>query len=102
MSAPEDPLTAAKDLLCANGYLVVKIPPCKKAGTGHAKHILLTKSLTCPGEEPIPHMSLGRYTSFLGGRVLCACGDSFSDAYWSDDPDEKTDWELHKELHAIV
>lgn len=101
-AATPEQLAAAKDLLVANGYLVSKIPVCKWAGRGHGKHVLLTRSARCPGEEPMPHKDVGGYQNFLGFQVLCACGDSFSDTPWNDDPESKTDWTLHKELHGIA
>lgn len=75
------------------GYLVVKIPPCKRTGRGHGSHTLITRSAMCPGEEPKPHAIQNRTLGAFGPWVHCACGESFSD-YADDRP---TNWEKHKQ-----
>ena len=93
MSAGEDISTAAK-LLSANGYLVFKIPACERAGRGHGRHVLVTRSAVCDGEEPMPHASAGFHMGAFGPWIRCACGREFRD-YTAGDEDV-TPWSAHK------
>lgn len=94
-----DELTEAIKLVREAGYLVAKIPPCTRAGRGHGKHILTTKSASCPGEEPIPHGYQTSHRGSFGIWVYCRCGDSFSDYGPEDEP---SNWEKHKQEHGIT
>jgi hypothetical protein len=90
---PSD-LDEAATLLRDAGYLVVKIPPCGKQGRDHGRHILITRSASCPGGGTIPHGAHGGHLGTFGYWVNCRCGDSFSD--YSGPP---SDWEKHKQAH---
>lgn len=90
-----DDLASAVTLLRAAGYLVFKIPDCKK-DKSHGSHIILTKSVRCPGVNP-PHGYHSAYEGIFGTWINCQCGYQFSDY----DGDPKTDWEEHKEEYNI-
>lgn len=83
--------------LRGQGYMVVKIPPCTRAGRGHGRHILITRSATCPGEDPMPHGVQGCHDGTFGVWVHCACGHSFRDYTAGDEP--ATPWQGHKAEH---
>jgi len=81
------------------GYMVVKIPPCTK-DEPHGRHTLITRSVSCPGREPIPHGHVTSYLGSFGMRVTCLCGESFSDSPMDDDG--PSDWEEHKAEHGVT
>lgn len=84
--------------LRASGYLVVKIPPCDRAGTGHGRHDLLRRAPTayCEGEEPIPHGLAGSNLGTFGWWRRCRCGRSFND-----NTEPPTAWDQHKEENGV-
>lgn len=86
--------------LSGRGYLVAKIPPCSRQGRGHGRHVLITRSGTCDGEEPMPHAFVNLHQGSFGIWVNCACGHGFAD-YRLDDADELTPWEQHEAEHGI-
>lgn len=88
---PADATMAAA--LRRHGYLVVKIPACKKTGQGHGSHTLITRTAMCDGEEPKPHGLASSHLGTFGMWCYCACGRGFAD-YTLGDP-EPTPWEEH-------
>jgi hypothetical protein len=94
-----DEIKAAIALLREAGFLVAKIPECKKGDRDHGRHTLLVRSAMCDGGGTIPH---GYHSSFMGSFgmwVNCLCGHSFSDYDNSDDRPSK--WAEHKQEHKI-
>src|SRR5262245_14400606 len=94
MSTETPDLADAAALLRSAGYLVVKVPPCRFEGLDHGKHVLITRSATCPGGGNIPHGIHGWHQGTFGPWANCQCGHSFSD--YGQDP---SDWEKHKRDH---
>jgi hypothetical protein len=88
-----DRIEAMAAELRESGYLVVKVPPCARAGTGHGKHSLITRTASCPGEEPMPHAFVNMHYGTFGPWYVCACGGSFRDHGADDEP---TPWSVHK------
>lgn len=81
-------------LLREAGYLVAKIPPCSSQGRDHGRHVLITRSASCPGGGTIPHGLQSWHDGTFGMWANCQCGHSFSD--YGDAP---TDWAKHKQEH---
>jgi hypothetical protein len=77
------------ELLKNIGYLVVNIPNCKTQGS-HGKHVLITRSYSCPGVDP-SHGYNGTYYGTFGPWIMCKCGYEFSD--YGESP---THWQKHK------
>lgn len=85
------------ELLREAGYLVMWIPPCKVT-RDHGKHILVTRSATCPGGGTIPHGLQSTWHGSFGWWANCQCGDSFA-MYGADD--EPTNWDKHQAEHGL-
>lgn len=81
-------------LLRKAGYLVAKIPPCGKEGRDHGRHILITRSSSCPGGGTIPHGLQSWHDGTFGVWANCRCGHSFS-AYGG----PPTNWDQHQQDH---
>jgi hypothetical protein len=86
----------AIELLKAEGYLVVKIPQCKHGDKSHGRHILITKSASCPGANP-QHGYVSTHYGTFGPWIRCRCGYEFSDYYG----DPKTNWQKHREEYGV-
>lgn len=76
--------------LRANGYLVIKIPECRRP-EGHGRHILVTRSAICDGVEPIPHGLRQSAQGLFYMWYTCLCGKDFN----------TEDWNQHKKEHGI-
>jgi len=89
-----DELARALKIVQDAGYLVAKIPECRRQGTDHGSHILITRSAKCPGGGKIPHGVHSTHLGTFGVWINCLCGESYADYYGGDGP---TSWELHKQ-----
>ncbi len=98
-SAEKRAVDEAVRLLREQGYLVVKIPACDKAGKGHGRHSLITRTANCEGEEPMPHGLRNVHQGTFAPWVNCACGHSFNDGPFDDG--SPSEWQKHKEEHGV-
>lgn len=74
----DDELRAMAATLREAGYMVSKIPPCKREG-GHGRHGLITRTARCEGAEPMPHGFHSTRWGTFGWWVACTCGHDFAD-----------------------
>src|SRR5260221_3834117 len=84
---------AMAEQLRAAGYLVTKIPACTRS-SGHGRHVLIIRTASCEGVEPIPHGPHSVHQGMFGLWYRCKCGHEFPDYTESDDG--PTQWQAHK------
>lgn len=96
----QNEIQAAIALLRDAGFLVAKIPACKKGDRDHGRHTLLVRSAMCEGGGTIPHGYLKASMGTFGMWMHCQCGHMFSDYTFGDDG--LTDWAKHKKEHGIA